>query len=361
MKIKIKNYQRIEDLEINLSPGINLITGNSNNGKSSTIRAIRDFMFNKFSNDKIRHGETKLEVTLDNVKSFRTKSGTTFDIKGELMEKVGRNPLQEVYEIFKISELDVNGVTIKPNFWFQMDKPFLFDKTAGQKHDLIIGSKNDKYLKALKSIKNNQNYLSKTETKSIKDSINLIKKQNLDMEIELGKLNGVDELFKEIEEFEKEKINCQNVISIIGEIKKSRQSLLSFQTTLDTIDSLLSEYDTYSKEFEDINKTIDILSKLENYNKNKLDLDKTDEGLNSIEKILNSSEEVKVDVTSLISESETFNNIKNIATNYKNNNLSLRNIDVELGKLESELSTKISEVDEIKKELKYCPTCSKEF
>lgn len=361
MKIKIKNYQRIEDLEINLSPGINLITGNSNNGKSSTIRAIRDFIFNKFSNDKIRHGETKLEVTLDDVKSFRTKSGTSFDIKGELMEKVGRNPLQEVYEIFKISELDVNGVTIKPNFWFQMDKPFLFDKTAGQKHDLIIGSKNDKYLKALKSIKNNQNYLSKTETKSIKDSINLIKKQNLDMEIELGKLNGVDELFKEIEEFEKEKINCQNVISIIGDIKKSRQSLVSFQTTLDTIDSLLSEYDTYSKEFEDINKTIDILSKLENYNKNKLDLDKADEGLNSIEKILNSSEEVKVDVTSLISESETFNNIKNIATNYKNNNLSLRNIDVELEKLESELSTKISEVDEIKKELKYCPTCSKEF
>ena len=361
MKIKIKNYQRIENLEINLSPGINLITGNSNNGKSSTIRAIRDFMFNKFSNDKIRHGETKLEVTLDDVKSFRTKSGTTFDIKGELMEKVGRNPLEEVYEIFKISELDVNGVTIKPNFWFQMDKPFLFDKTAGQKHDLIIGSKNDKYLKALKSIKNNQNYLSKTETKSIKDSINLIKKQNLDMEIELGKLNGVDELFKEIEEFEKEKINCQNVISIIGEIKKSRQSLVSFQTTLDTIDSLLSEYDTYSKEFEDINKTIDILSKLEIYNKNRLDLDKAEEGLNSIEKILNSSEEVKVDVTSLISESETFNNIKNIATNYKNNNLSLRNIYVELGKLESELSTKISEVDEIKKELKYCPTCSKEF
>ncbi|MGL4865257.1 MULTISPECIES: AAA family ATPase [Bacteria] len=361
MKIKIKNYQRIEDLEINLSPGINLITGNSNNGKSSTIRAIRDFVFNKFSNDKIRHGETKLEVTLDDVKSFRTKLGTVFDIKGELMEKVGRNPLQEVYDIFKISELDVNGVSIKPNFWFQMDKPFLFDKTAGQKHDLIIGSKNDKYLKALKSIKNNQNYLSKTETKSIKDSINLIKKQNLDTEIELGKLKGIEDLYKEIEEFEKEKIKYEKTMSIIGELKRLNQSSSALKLTLENINSLLTEYDIYSEEFKDINKTIDIISKLDDYENNINNLNKINNGLSSIGTMLNSSEKINNDISELISEYDTFDKIKSVATNYKNNNYSLKTIDSNLDELESEIFKKNSEIDKIKKELKYCPTCNKEF
>ena len=128
MKIKIKNYQRLEDVDIELKTGLNVVTGGSNNGKSSTIRAIRDFIFNKFSNDKIRHGEKDVLVKIDDTTAERTKSGTKYNVNGKELIKVGRNSLDEVYEEFKIGEIEVNGISIKPNFWFQMDKPFLFDK-----------------------------------------------------------------------------------------------------------------------------------------------------------------------------------------------------------------------------------------
>lgn len=361
MKIEIKNYQRIEEIEINLSPGINLITGSSNNGKSSTIRAVRDFVFNKFSNDKIKHGENKIEVNLDSVKSSRTKSGTTFDINGQHMEKVGRNALQEVYDIFKIGELDVNGVNIKPNFWFQMDKPFLFDKTPGQKHDLIIGSKNDKYLKALKSIKNNQNYLSKTELKSLKDSINLLKKQNLDMQIAIDNLNGIDILFKELESLEKEKTFFVNIKTIIEDLKKTNANFVNIKSKLKIINELILDYEINKSSFSDLEKNINIVSMLDKHNQEKINLNALSEKNKKVDDLLIESETVISNIKEFLEDDKKINNLKSMVSDFRKIETDILSNKENSISIDKEIETKETKIIDIKKELKYCPTCKKEF
>lgn len=220
-KIHIKNYQRLEDLELDLLPGINLISGSSNNGKSSVIRAVRDFIFNKISKDKIRHGEEEVVVEMDTAKATRNSKGTIYEVDGNVFEKVGRNILPEIKEKFNIDEMVINNVSIRPNFWFQMDKPFLSDKTSGQKHDLLVGTKNDKYIKALKKIKSEQMELTKVTKKYLEEVIDALKKNNLDKKVKLKKLEKIEEIVIKINDFEKSSSDFNNLFSEYTNLKKN--------------------------------------------------------------------------------------------------------------------------------------------
>ena len=41
MKVQIKNYQIIKDANLEFIPGLNVIIGPSNNGKTSILKAIK--------------------------------------------------------------------------------------------------------------------------------------------------------------------------------------------------------------------------------------------------------------------------------------------------------------------------------
>lgn len=362
MEITIENYQRIEEIKIKLTPGINLITGASNNGKSSSLRAIRDFIFNKFSNDKIRHGEKETVVSLDSVKASRTKDGTKYCINGEEFEKVGRNQLKEVFDIFEIGEIVVNGVSIKPNFWFQLDKPFLFDKTPGQKNDLIIGSKNDKYLKALKSIKNNQNYLSKTEKKSLEDSINLLKKQNLDMCTEIERLEGVEDLYTKICNIEKEEEKLKKMEILLKESLKLEANIEAINKKLDSIETILEKYEKSLnskikkiKFHEELNKIIEDFKSDENevivIKSKTLELTKN----------LSKGGELEKKINIFNDEILNYKEMAKIAKELiETRNYVLKKIK-ERDEILLNSENTISEFEKFKKEIKICPTCDRRF
>ena len=46
MRIKAKNFEIIDELDLELNPGLTVITGASNNGKSSLIRLLRSLIYN---------------------------------------------------------------------------------------------------------------------------------------------------------------------------------------------------------------------------------------------------------------------------------------------------------------------------
>ena len=285
MKLHIKNYQRLEDLTIELKPGINLISGSSNNGKSSTIRAVRDFIFNKISKDKIRHGQDEVIVELDTAKAIRDKKGVIYEVDGNTFEKVGRNILPEIKDKFNIDELVINGVVIKPNFWFQMDKPFLLDKTAGQKHDLLIGTKNDKYIKALKNIKSDTLELSKVTKKYLEEVINSLKKNNLSKKTKIDSLNGIEDLVKKIDDYETKSKRFDCMYDVYMNIKIYNKQLKELKTKLSFLNSLdvKNIYNIQEKISDKRDIMSNAYSKYKEYNNN---LSSTDYLKNKIDKLL---------------------------------------------------------------------------
>lgn len=359
MLVKIKNYQRLEDITLNLKPGINLISGNSNNGKSSTIRAIRDFIFNKVTKDKIRHGEKEMSITLDNATLNRNSKGTTYTINENTFEKVGKNPLNEVVDLFNIKELTVNGITIKPNFWFQMDKPFLIDKTAGQKHDLIIGAKNDKYLKALKEIKSEISNLTKVEKVSLEKVIDTLKKKNLETNIKLSKLEGIDELVEKAIKVEKGKNFIDKNTTLAKSIIDLNKNIKNIKIDLEQINSL-----NYRTILDKYSKLEDMLVQLDNatftYNKYKIlkyETENLEKKLNKLNPLYNQSQEFLEGIEKLKNKELELAQIELV-----NNLVKLTKENIEEGHkkikvIELELQNKKNDFNNFKKKIKVCPLC----
>ena len=94
--VTLKNFQSYKDQTINFKPGLNLLLGTSDSGKSSILRAISFVLYNYPKKDSLIHwGETETRVTVefsDGVKVTRIKGEgrnaiVAVDAKGNKIEK----------------------------------------------------------------------------------------------------------------------------------------------------------------------------------------------------------------------------------------------------------------------------------
>lgn len=351
-KIYIKNYQALNDLEIELVPGINLITGNSNNGKSAVIRAVRDLIFNGFQNSKIKHGEKELCVKLDDcIEAIRNKN-TKYIIENKDYDKVGRVPLQEVKDLLKIGSFEVNKVKIEPNFQFQMDKPFLFDKTPGNKYELIIGTKQDKFLKALKKIKENSNELNKTDKKIIISRIDDLKKDKIILEKKHETLSVVEELYNSIKRINKEKKYIKEIESKINELDDIEIKIKKINENIEKILSLnLTKIETDLKnKSNNLDKIIELIFQYEKLEDKKKYIDE------SIKKI-NEMELLKINNGYIQDKKDELKEILGKINSFKETMAKGKKSLEELENVKKELKFVKEEFEQYKKEIKYCPVC----
>jgi exonuclease SbcC len=170
VKVKIKNYQAIKDVDLSFEPGITAIVGNSNNGKSSIIRAIEAAINNKGGSGFINYDADQCEVTIEDNGSEITwvksnKQGKShYVINGKEVSKIGQKQIPEVGNLLNMNEIEVNAERFRLNFWKQMEYPFLVGKTPYQLFDFISKSDEQDIIKNLQDIK-------KEELKSLSTDI----------------------------------------------------------------------------------------------------------------------------------------------------------------------------------------------
>lgn len=158
--VAIRDFQSIKTAKFEFVNGINIITGKSNAGKSAVFRAIDCALFNIGDDDLVRSGCRKAGVQINNgshelifmrdAVAKNEKTSYVFD-GGSIQKKVGRTQLSETASLFRITDVRMNNnVRMKLNFWYQADKPFLSDKTAGQLYEFLSLSSCDRYAKIIK-------------------------------------------------------------------------------------------------------------------------------------------------------------------------------------------------------------------
>jgi len=146
MKVVIKNYQAIKDVELEFKPGITAIVGNSNNGKSSIIRSLEAAINNKGGDSFINYDADQCEVTIEDngsiIKWVKSKKQgkSHYIINGQKLSKIGQKQIPEVGELLNMNEVEVNNERFRLNFWKQLDYPFLVGKTSYQLFDFISKS-----------------------------------------------------------------------------------------------------------------------------------------------------------------------------------------------------------------------------
>ena len=137
-KIEIQNFQSHKHTVIDFDKGVNVITGESDNGKSAILRAIRWVIENYPQGiDKInsRWNEDFKEpmvVTIftdkgriDRIRS-KTRNGYNIWYNGKEpveLNAIGKTVPSDVIEFFGLTDV---------NFQWQLDPPYLLSKTPGE-------------------------------------------------------------------------------------------------------------------------------------------------------------------------------------------------------------------------------------
>lgn len=109
--IKLYNFQIHECLTVPLSPQVTVLTGRTNAGKSSVVRALRWLLFNKPVAHFRRTGSkvTYVEIGVDGHRIRRTRTDTknTISLDGKIFKAVGRDVPAPIVNILKVAELTV--------------------------------------------------------------------------------------------------------------------------------------------------------------------------------------------------------------------------------------------------------------
>ena len=137
-RIELNNFQAHKHTVIDLDKGVNVITGETDNGKSSIVRAIRwvvenypqgiDKINSNWNDDLKEPLSVKLYTEKGYVERIRAKDRNGYNIckNGEKeikLDAIGKgNVPKEITEFLNVSDV---------NFQYQLDPPYLLSMTAG--------------------------------------------------------------------------------------------------------------------------------------------------------------------------------------------------------------------------------------
>jgi len=180
-QLNLTDFQSHKKTKLSFHPGLNIISGDSDSGKTALVRAIRWIVFNKPGGHAfIRHDqkECAVEMIVDGVQISRGRTktknfyhldrGGVGDDQESRFTAFGSKVPEEISSLLNLSDI---------NFQFQLDAPFLLSGSSGDaaryfnsiaKMDLIevsIANINRWRRSCLSTIKHDEDKLEELETK----------------------------------------------------------------------------------------------------------------------------------------------------------------------------------------------------
>lgn len=249
-QLQIKDFQIIHKASIDFQKGLTLITGRSNNGKSSIFKAFKQLAYNQSGTDYIKHGASKCTIHLttpDGHQIVYTKpnqGGAEYSLDSQPpLKKVGANQVPQVKDILHIDK-DLNY-----NFWNQLDKPFLISNSPKEQFDLLQQSPHTEVLQSTMQQMSTDRKALQSKFTQTQAQIQLLQEQNKSQETKLLNLPRFTNLFQQINELKSSKdglLNLQNTLHKLQQI-----DLDSLQKELLKFDHI-PNLDFLKLQFEDI-------------------------------------------------------------------------------------------------------------
>ncbi len=283
--VHIKNFQSYKDQVINLEPGLNLLVGTSDSGKSAILRAISFVLYNYPKKDTLIHfGEKETSVTLefsDGVKVTRIKGDgrnaiIAVDANGKKIEKekIDTEIPDEIKELLgNPPQDDFNGLI---SYADQFSKMFLVD---------LSPSELPRSLSNLTGIE-----VLEESAKKLMQNYKAIDKLNKSDELELKKLKkeleGYDILDKHTEDISSIEAMIEKVSNIETEIAQMEPfceiDMNVKEEDISGIDLMLARIKSTRSEIKALTEIVDQINKLQIFSLLNEHVDVNPDGINGL-------------------------------------------------------------------------------
>ncbi len=162
-RLHIQNYMAHKDTTLELGPGVTVLTGPNNSGKSAVVEAIRSLAMNPVPHHVIRHGASKAVVRaeLDSgevVEWVRTRGNTVYNLyrndeggepaggSKEPYAKFGRTPPDDIRGVLRLDPVETETGPVDIHIGNQRYPVFLLDQTGSQAAGFFAASTEAEYL-----------------------------------------------------------------------------------------------------------------------------------------------------------------------------------------------------------------------
>ena len=242
INLSVKDFQIIKNASLTFGPGLNAIIGQSNNGKSALFRAAKSCIYNEPGTTSIRNGCSSYAVGLQmngHTVIYQKGKESIYKIDGNVFQKVGRTQLPEVASSLNIRELNLNGSNEQLNFWDQMEKPFLLDRSETELFRFIVDSGKDNNITlALKTLVSDRQGI----TKEINMIEGMLSQADITIQSYKDKLVNSDNILD----------TCNKIIQLGPEIKRLESSETCISKHKELSDGLFK----VNLELNDLNKLL---------------------------------------------------------------------------------------------------------
>lgn len=355
-KLTLKNFQKHENLTIDFTPGVNIVYGHSDAGKSCIFRAIGFVFYGDPRDDKTirREGSKQTSVTalLDNGNEVeRVKSASVnryiVRIPGQqelVYDSIGAEIPEEVQQVLQVKLVEIDQNSLNLNMAEQITMPFLTDLPGSSR------------LKLFNKLTGND-LLDKVAGNFNKEILNINKEiKNVTYTIETNKPK-VESLNAEIDR--RQKLSQSFAESCI-KIEKRYEVYKKLKTLSDNIDKNRVSLKICNDELSSI-KLVDLsdiaslksqIQKLRNLEKIKTAYFYTVSQLESVKKELADIKEVTIDSTTLRSHIERLNTLNTLHRAYLDTKVGLEAVQAQLSDIklpELDGSSLRSKIDKIRR------------
>lgn len=282
-KIEINNFQSHKNTVLEFDKGVNVICGESDNGKSAVIRAIRWVVENypsgtekinsNWNDDFKKPLSVKLYTEKGYVERIRDKNRNGYNIckNGEeeiKLDAIGRGVPKEVTDFLNVSDV---------NFQFQLDPPYLITKTSGEA---------SKYLNEIVHLDSIDKIMSiaDSDKRQLSSEQKLVEADIKKLEEELKNIEWVDEadnlckrtekLYEIVNDIQSKQEELSTQINSYEELELSKVDLTEHNNLIKQIEDIvipdvteledsISNYDLYGNQIVDLSEAIKLVNDID--------------------------------------------------------------------------------------------------
>ena len=255
--LTIKNFQNHKKSVLNFSPGLNVIYGDNDQGKSAVLRALNWVIANKpsgfaFQNKQAVKAFTEVSLITDDqsITRRRGEKENCYLVGKDKFTALRSDVPNEVSSLLNLSSFAYQS---------QFDSHFLFNDSPGEvakKINQIVGlTEIDDVLSRARGLKDTTNR-----------EIGFLTKKKDKLKLTISPLKGIEELEERVELLIKREKILENKIDLSEKTDRMLSDLSEIQDSIDALNSLLFHSDKLAKleavhqELSELRKQIKTLS-----------------------------------------------------------------------------------------------------